>query len=252
MSAAAEFAWMPHDSKTELRPVFEHAPIGFALYRREGNVTALNPAFEQMLGQGSGTAGSIPFADMMNSADRAEAERLFGELFERQRNSFQMDLQTSGANNGARRWTVWRVGGTNGDPDYALTLAEDAPLNREEDQHFRQAERLETVGRLAGGVAHDFNNLLTGVLLYCDLLMATLAPGDRGRKYAEEIRNAGMQASGLVRQLLSVARPETSEPRLLSLNEIVESMRNLLVHLIGENIELHFDLDSRRNRSKFC
>ena len=57
-----------------------------------------------------------------------------------------------------------------------------------EEQRLRQARKLETVGRLAGGVAHDFNNLLTGVLLYCDLLMAGLEQGNRARKYAEEIR----------------------------------------------------------------
>ena len=75
------------------------------------------------------------------------------------------------------------------------------------------------MGRLAGGVAHDFNNLLTGVLLYCDLLMANLEPCHRVRKYAEEIRNAGIQATGLVRQLLAVARPPNSEPRLFCLND---------------------------------
>src|SRR5579864_3807924 len=111
-------------------------------------------------------------------------------------------------------------------------------------QRLRQAERLETVGRLAGGVAHDFNNLLTGVLLYCDLLMASIEPGHRARKYADEIRKAGMQATGLVRQLLALARPADSQPRLLSLNEIAEGMRNLLVRLIGENIELRLRLDS--------
>jgi two-component system, cell cycle sensor histidine kinase and response regulator CckA len=106
-----------------------------------------------------------------------------------------------------------------------------------------QAERLEAVGRLAGGVAHDFNNLLTGVLLYCDLLLANLEPNHRVRKYAEEIRRAGMQASSLVRQLLAVARPKSSEPCLLSLNEIAEGMQNLLTRLIGETIEMRFLLD---------
>ena len=96
---------------------------------------------------------------------------------------------------------------------------------------------------MTGGVAHDFNNLLTGILLYCDLLMAHLEPCHRVRKYAEEIRKAGMQATGLVRQLLAVARPTNSEPRLLSLNDIADGMRNLLVRLIGENIELKFHLD---------
>jgi nitrogen-specific signal transduction histidine kinase len=110
-------------------------------------------------------------------------------------------------------------------------------------QRLHQTERLETVGRLAGGVAHDFNNLLTGVLLYCDLLMSVVGPADRARKYAEEIRKAGLQASGLVRQLLSVIRSNKSLPRPISLNEVAEGMRNLLVRLIGENIELKLRLD---------
>jgi signal transduction histidine kinase len=110
-------------------------------------------------------------------------------------------------------------------------------------QRLQQAERLETVGRVAGGVAHDFNNLLTGVLLYCDLLISVVGPADRARKYAEEIRKAGLQASGLVRQLLSVVRSNKSLPRPVSLNEVAEGMRNLLVRLIGENIDLKLRLD---------
>jgi signal transduction histidine kinase len=110
-------------------------------------------------------------------------------------------------------------------------------------QRLRRAERLEAMGRLAGGVAHDFNNLLTGILLYCDLLMANIEPGHRARKYADEIRKAAMQSSGLVRQLLSIARPTQSQPRLLSLNEVAEGVRNLLLRLIGENIELQLRLD---------
>ena len=116
------------------------------------------------------------------------------------------------------------------------TSAVEAPSGR-----FCQNEKLESVGRLAGGVAHDFNNLLTGVLLYCDLILAADAD-ERVRRYATEIRNAGVQATALVRQLLSVAKPSNSDPRLLSLNEIVEGLRNLLARLIGENIELRFRL----------
>jgi len=104
-----------------------------------------------------------------------------------------------------------------------------------------QHEQLESVGRLAGGVAHDFNNLLTGVLLYCDLILA-VDSDDRVRRYATEIRNAGIQASGLVRQLLAVAKPTKGDPRQLSLNQIAEGLHNLLARLIGENIELRFRL----------
>jgi len=77
------------------------------------------------------------------------------------------------------------------------------------------------------------------------LLMANLEPCHRVRKYAEEIRKAGIQATGLVRQLLAVARPTNCEPRLFSLNDMAEGMRNLLVRLIGENIELKFKLDAK-------
>jgi signal transduction histidine kinase len=255
MSTAAELTWTPQDSKTEMCPLFEYAPLGLAQCQLQGNITALNPALEQMLGGRSSIPPSLCFADLIHPQDRPEGERFFRELFERQRDSFQIDsritsqmtsevTKMTGANSRPLRWTAWRVPGTNGEPDYALVLAEDAPRDdHEAAERLRQAEKLEAVGRLAGGVAHDFNNLLTGVLLYCDLLMAHLEPNHRVRKYAEEIRKAGMQATGLVRQLLAVARPTNSEPRLLSLNEVAEGMRNLLVRLIGENIDLQFHLD---------
>ena len=243
MSTAAEFAWSVHDPKTELSPFFDCAPLGLAQCQRQGNVTALNPALEQMLGGRSSLPPSLCFGDLIHPQDRPEGERFFRELFDRQRDSFQIDSKADAANGRPLRWTVWRVSGANGEPDYALVLAEDAPHDQQAAQRLRQAEKLEAVGRLAGGVAHDFNNLLTGVLLYCDLLMAYLEPNHRVRKYAEEIRKAGLQATGLVRQLLAVARPAKSEPRLLSLNEVAEGMRNLLARLIGENIDLQFHLD---------
>ncbi len=243
MSTAAEIPWTPQDSPADLHSLFATAPFALAQCQRAGNITALNPALEHMLGGRSRIARSLCFADLIHPQERVEAKRLLSELFDRRRDSFQMDSQTTGANSRPVRWTAWRVPGTNGNADYALASAEDAPRNREAEQRPRQAGRLEAVGRLAGGVAHDFNNLLTGVLLYCDLLIANLEPCHRVRKYAEEIRNAGIQATGLVRQLLAVARPANSESRLFCLNEIVEGMRNLLVRLIGENIELKFHLD---------
>jgi PAS domain S-box-containing protein len=242
MSTAAEFAWTPPDSRTELCPLFEYAPLGLAQCDRQGNITALNPSLERIVGDGSRSARASCFADLVHPQERSEGQRLFRELFEQKRDSFQLDSRITGTNSPVR-WTAWRAPGANGEPDYALVLADHPSHDREAAQRLRQAEKLEAVGRLAGGVAHDFNNLLTGVLLYCDLLMASLEPGHPVRKYAEEIRKAGIQATALVRQLLTVARPTSSEPRLLSLNEIAEGMRNLLVRLIGENIELIFHLD---------
>lgn len=104
-------------------------------------------------------------------------------------------------------------------------------------------ESLEAVGRLAGGVAHDFNNLLTGVLLNCDLLLTVLETDHRARKYAEEIRSASLQGAGLIKQLMGLVRPAGNDSCLLSINQTAEGMRNLLVRLIGEHIDLNFQLD---------
>ena len=242
MSVVTEFQRTRAESKAELISRFEYAPFGLVECRPSGTITALNLAAEQLLGSGAKIARSFSLADLIHSQDQAMCERLVQELCDGKRESFQMRT-ARGSRRNPLRWIVWRVAGANGDPESILAFVEEALENREADERLRQAERLEAVGRLAGGVAHDFNNLLTGVLLYCDLLMANLEPCHRVRKYAEEIRNAGLQATGLVRQLLAMARPANSEPRLLSLNEIAEGMRNLLVRLIGENIELELRLD---------
>jgi signal transduction histidine kinase len=240
MSAAAEFSWLT-DSESELRSIFYDAPIGLAQCQPRGEITALNPALERMFG---GQGRFQHFADLVHPAQKAESERLLCEMFEGKRSSFELDSK-SALNGLAIHWTAWRISGRSRNLDYALVLAQSVPENQESDGRQLQSQRLEAVGRLAGGVAHDFNNLLTGVLLYCDLLMSSLEQGHRARKYAEEIRNAGVQATGLVRQLLAMARPTSSGPRLLSLNDVAEGMRNLLLRLIGENIRLEFHLDSK-------
>jgi two-component system cell cycle sensor histidine kinase/response regulator CckA len=243
MSAPAEVPWTTQDAKTDLCFLFANAPIGVAECERQGNIIAMNPALERMLGGRSKVARLLHLADLLFPEENSESERSLRELFEGVRNSFQIESRASGENGQPLRWTAWCVLGANGGPDSVLVLAEDARANQEAEQRLRQAESLEAVGRLAGGVAHDFNNLLTGVLLYCDLLMASLELGHKGHKYAEEIRSASLQATGLVRQLLAVARPRSCQPRLLSLNEIAQGMGNLLVRLIGENIELKSRLD---------
>jgi PAS domain S-box-containing protein len=243
MSVAAEFAWTPQDPKTELRVLFENAPVGLALCHPNGKITALNRALERMLGDASNSTRSWCFAELLHPRDRDEGERLLQELFEKKRDGFQVEAKTAAANSRRTRWTVWRVFGTNGESDYGLAMAEEAPDSDESERRLRQAQRLEAVGRLTGGVAHDFNNLLTGVMLYCDLLSASLGVDHLARNYAQEIRKAALQATGLIRQLLALARPTDSEAHLLSLNDIAQGMRNLLGRLIGENIELKFRLD---------
>ena len=115
---------------------------------------------------------------------------------------------------------------------------------RETESQLRQAQRMEAVGRLAGGMAHDFNNLLTVIRGYSELLLGRLGPADAMRKDTEEIKKAADRATGLTRQLLSFSRRQFVETKVLDLNTLVANMDGMLRRLIGEDlVELSAELD---------
>jgi PAS domain S-box-containing protein len=102
---------------------------------------------------------------------------------------------------------------------------------------LNQAQKMESVGRLAGGVAHDFNNLLSVIIGYSDVILANPGLDSHLQKQAEEIRKAGNRAAGLTRQLLAFSRQQVMEPKVLNLNSIVMETEKMLRRLIGEDIE---------------
>ncbi|MEK6778636.1 MAG: PAS domain-containing protein, partial [Candidatus Deferrimicrobiota bacterium] len=114
--------------------------------------------------------------------------------------------------------------------------AEEA-LRKSEDQ-LRQSQKMEAIGRLAGGVAHDFNNLLTAIRGYSDLLLLRLDGRSPMRREVEEIQKAGERATSLTRQLLAFSRKQVLQPKMMDLNAIVADTDKMLRRLIGENIDL--------------
>ena len=120
----------------------------------------------------------------------------------------------------------------------ALTVVRDVTENKRMERQLREAQKMEALGRLVGGVAHDFNNVLAAVMLYGDLLGPLLPAGREAAKYLAEIRQAAEQGAGLVRQLLSFARPQPTELRHLSLNTVVSGLSDMLRRLVGEDVHL--------------
>jgi two-component system, cell cycle sensor histidine kinase and response regulator CckA len=107
---------------------------------------------------------------------------------------------------------------------------------------FRQAQKLEAVGRLTGGVAHDFNNLLDVISGYIDLMLMDLEEGHPLRKKALQIQGAVQKASSLIRQLMAFSRKQVLQPEVLNFNQVLVNLKKMLPRIIGEDIELAFAL----------
>jgi two-component system, cell cycle sensor histidine kinase and response regulator CckA len=126
-----------------------------------------------------------------------------------------------------------------------LSSGADVTERRALEGQSQQAQKMEAIGLLAGGVAHDFNNMLTSILGYCELLLADLNPTDPRQADIVEIQKAGNSAAGLTRQLLAFSRKEIIEPALLDLNAIVTEMQSMLGRIIREDVEVVLGLDPK-------
>lgn len=114
---------------------------------------------------------------------------------------------------------------------------------RSSQEQLRQSQKMEAMGRLAGGVAHDFNNLLTVITGYTELVLRRVAPGDPVSRDFQEVLNAAYSASALTRQLLAFSRKQVLEPRVIDTNRVIEDVARMLKRLIGEDVRLTTDLD---------
>ncbi len=116
------------------------------------------------------------------------------------------------------------------------------------EEQLRQAQKMEAVGQLAGGVAHDFNNLLTAIIGNTELLLRTIEQEDPRRLDVMEINRAAHRAAGLTRQLLAFSRKQVLQPRIVDLNAVVTDLTTMLRRIIGEHVELALELEPALGR----
>jgi PAS domain S-box-containing protein len=223
----------------------EQAPVGIYRSTPDGRFLTVNAAIVRVLGYES--AADVLRLDMARDvyADPAERQR----LVERDTYSDRQydDVEATWKRKDGRLLTVQlsvrAVRNREGRVDYYETFVRDVTDQRRLQQQLLQSQKMEAVGRLAGGVAHDFNNLLTVITSYSSLLLEDLQKDDPKRDDLEQVRKAAEGAAALTRQLLTFSRQEVAEPRVVSLNDVVESFQKILRRAIGEDIELQTRLD---------
>jgi PAS domain S-box-containing protein len=198
----------------------------------------VNPALITMLGYGS--AEEVLLLDPQKDvfAQEAEHTRLIDEF----RRTGRLDgIEVKWKRNDGKTITV-RISGravssADEPADVLEAIAEDVTDRRVLEDQFRQAQKMEAVGRLAGGVAHDFNNLLMVISGYAEVMLAALEPDHTMREKAVAIQQASDRATTLTRQLLAFSRKQLLELKVVDVNAIVADMERLLRPLIGENVE---------------
>ncbi len=234
------------ESEERLRRITEQIPSLIFLTDTHGVITYASPAVNemfrcteaQMLGRmftdflpdEEIPRAMMAFRESMSSAQAVSDFRLTAKRFDG--TTFHAELTASPA---------YKDGVMNGTLGVIRDITERKHAEQERaklEAQLEQARKLESVGRLAGGVAHDFNNLLTGIMGNISLAMLDLTPGDPLSETLEEINKAAESAAGLTRQLLAFSRRQIVMPKHVSINHIVRNLQKMLRRLIGEDIEL--------------
>ncbi len=246
MNAIAQFRTQSGDAPDAavLRAAVEACPSGLAIVE-DGQVLFANRAFAEIFGyfhstavQGRALSEFLPDPQFLARA-KGQGAAMSSSM------SFSSASRTSvGTRQDGAPRRLEAACARFGVPKRNLLVvsARDWGETQPREEQSEESRNMEAMGRLVGGVAHDFNNLLTGILLYCDLLLAGLDTGSPLQAYVEEIRKAGSDSAGLIQQLLAVARPQVAPAQAVSWNEVVAGMRNLLTRLVGEHVELVTEL----------
>lgn len=203
---------------------------GVVTYWNEGSTALFGWTAAEMVGR--------PYADRFAPVAREGIARL---IRERAAGTEWAGEYEDHRKDGTRVWIdsrVRRFDGPDGAPAGILGVSHDITKRRQLEEQFRQAQKMEAIGRLAGGVAHDFNNLLTVMNGYVDLLLPGLSADHPHRSALTAVRDAGERAAALTSQLLAFSRKAIVAPRVVDLNEIVAQADKLLRRLLGEDISL--------------
>ena len=238
-------------SEARYRSLIQSAVYGIYRSNREGRFLDVNPALVGMLGYESAeeVLGLDPQKDVFLNPE--EQGRLMEEFKAKGRlDNLEIKWKRKDENIITVRLSGRVVTSEKEPEEFLEVIAEDVTERRVLEDQFRQAQKMEAVGRLAGGVAHDFNNLLMVISGYTEVMLEHLDRQTPLYGKAEAIQQAAERATTLTRQLLAFSRKQLLELKVVDVNTIISDMERLLTPLIGENIELTTRLDSSLGRTR--
>ena len=222
------------------------ASIGDAVVAtdREGRITFLNPVAETLTGWTGREARNKPAEDVVQLIDESSRQVIENPLTRALRDraivttaGHTLLVSRSGSDVPIEH-SAAPVRGATGKTEGAILVFRDTSKRRQFEEQATHAEKMEAVGRLAGGVAGDFNNMLTVISGYAELLREETPPGSPSRHSVDEIIYAGERAAALTRHLLAFSRGAAAQARVIDLNSLITGMEPMLRRLLGENIDL--------------
>jgi two-component system, cell cycle sensor histidine kinase and response regulator CckA len=234
-------------AEERMRFALESASVGIWDLDYATGILQWSPTLEAQYGLEPGTFGGTfeAFMERIHPDDRASVLDTLGVAMQ---SGVDFSIQSRSLwPDGTVRWLngAGRIHlDARGEPMRGVGVSMDVTARRALEAQYQQAQKMEAIGQLAGGVAHDFNNLLTIILGNCELLLddPDLDPNPQRRADLVQIQKAGVSAAGLTRQLLSFSRKEIIAPTLLDLNIVLANMRAMLRRLIREDVEIVMSL----------
>ena len=226
-------------SEQSYRSLIEGAPYGICRSTVSGQLLQVNRTMAEILGYESEPELLLQNLRAQVFNQPMDYDEFLTQL--RGRGSFQGFEYTWQCHD--RKTILVRLGGRavldeSGEISYVEILAESVTERKQLENQLRQAQKMQAIGQLAGGVAHDFNNLLTVVEGQLEMILSEMPAGDPLRRRLEEVEKAAQRASTLTRRLLAFSRMQVLQSKVLDLNVVISGMSQMLARLIGENIEM--------------
>ncbi|AKJ63542.1 PAS domain S-box protein [Kiritimatiella glycovorans] len=222
-----------------LMTAIEHTEESIVVTDADAHYLYMNPAFERVTGYSRDEAlGKTPAIHKSGKHDRAFYETLWATITEGRTWQGNFVNQRKDGTQYTEEATISPVLDPRGNIVNYVAVKRDITSEIALENQYRQAQKMESIGRLAGGVAHDYNNKLQSIMGYAELALAEAGDHLELREHLEELRRAAERSADLTRQLLAFARRQTIVPRVISLNDTITGMLKMLRHLIGEDIDL--------------